>query len=139
MLISLSMQCLVFFQAGKIESLVKFLEFLTTSMHAAKEESEIIWYDSVTNEGSLVWQNELNSKNRYACNLFVIKLPDIIACWEGKFFAIETKAPGKIHNTTPNQDIQIEAIRAAKGWALVVDNATQVEDFINERLQERVP
>jgi len=68
-----------------------------------------------------------------------VGIPDIIACWEGRFFAIETKAPGKINNTTPNQDMQIEAIRAAKGWALVVDNATQVEDFINERLQERIP
>jgi hypothetical protein len=67
-----------------------------------------------------------------------VGIPDIIACWEGRFFAIETKAPGKIDNTTPNQDMQLAAIRSAGGWALVVDNATQVEEFINARLQERV-
>ena len=61
-----------------IESLVKFLEFLTNSMHAAKQESEIVWYDSVTNQGSLEWQNELNSKNRYA--LTKVNISQLVWC-----------------------------------------------------------
>lgn len=53
--------------------------------------------------------------------------PDILVCWEGRFIAIETKAPGKRKNTTPNQDIEIDAINRAYGLALVVDDVDQVK------------
>lgn len=29
------------------------------------EEAEVLWYDSVTVEGKLEWQNELNDNNRW--------------------------------------------------------------------------
>ena len=61
----------------------------------------------------------------------VVGIPDIIACWEGRFLAIETKAPGKRGNTTANQDRQIGLIRKSGGFALVVDDAEQVEDFLD--------
>jgi hypothetical protein len=64
-----------------------------------------------------------------------VGVPDFICCWNGKFLAIETKAPGKASNLTPNQQIRIDEIRAARGWALVVDDARQLEEFINERTQ----
>lgn len=35
-------------------------------MHEANPVSQVIWYDSVTVEGKLEWQNELNDLNRYA-------------------------------------------------------------------------
>lgn len=53
--------------------------------------------------------------------------PDILVCWEGRFIAIETKAPGKRKNTTPNQDREIDAINSANGLALVVDDVEQVK------------
>lgn len=53
--------------------------------------------------------------------------PDILACWHGRFIAIETKAPGKRKNTTPNQDREIDAINSANGLALVVDDVEQVK------------
>lgn len=56
-------------------------------------------------------------------------IPDFICCWNGKFLAIETKAPGKRNQTTANQDARIEEIRAAKGWALVVDDVKQLDEF----------
>lgn len=62
-----------------------------------------------------------------------VGVPDIICCADGKFLAIETKAPGKRNNTTPNQERCIDEIRGAKGWALVVDDAKQVEEFLDER------
>lgn len=34
-------------------------------MHQANPVSQVIWYDSVTIEGKLTWQNELNEFNRY--------------------------------------------------------------------------
>lgn len=65
-------------------------------------------------------------------------VPDFICCipltahgGSGKLLAIETKAPGKRKNTTALQDIQIAAIRAARGWALVIDDVAQLEEFLD--------
>ena len=55
--------------------MVYFVECLTAKMRAAKAEqgiplhlgkssATVIWYDSVTTDGNLKWQNRLNSKNR---------------------------------------------------------------------------
>lgn len=54
-------------------------------------------------------------------------VPDFICCWNGRMLAIETKAPGKRNNTTLLQDKQINAIRAAGGTAIVVDDVAQLE------------
>ena len=53
--------------------------------------------------------------------------PDILVCFNGKFFAFETKAPGKINNVTPNQQREIEEIIRANGSAHVVDSVDQVK------------
>lgn len=53
--------------------------------------------------------------------------PDILVCWEGRFIGIETKAPGKRKNVTPNQQREIRAINGAHGLAMVVDSAEQVK------------
>lgn len=47
----------------QINNLIYFVKYLTDNIHEAIKDSEIIWYDSVTNEGTLNWQNELNNKN----------------------------------------------------------------------------
>jgi len=63
--------------------------------------------------------------------------PDFIVCLAGgRFCAIETKAKGKRHNTTPNQDREIRAINKAGGFALVVDDVSQLD--ILERLYDDV-
>jgi len=82
-------------------------------------------------------KKELNTRGIWyfmpAANGFgKVGIPDIICCYQGKFLAIETKAPGKRHNTTPNQDARINEIRAAKGWALVVDDVEQVKEFLDD-------
>lgn len=59
-----------------------------------------------------------------------VGIPDIICCYKGMFIAVETKAPGKRNQTTANQDRVIEAIKGADGWAIVVDNVDQLEEFI---------
>ena len=58
-----------------------------------------------------------------------VGIPDFLCCWNGHFFAIETKAPGRRNETTPNQDARIEEIRQAKGWAMVVDDVSQLDEF----------
>nr|XP_034193175.1 cytosolic endo-beta-N-acetylglucosaminidase-like isoform X1 [Osmia lignaria]XP_034193176.1 cytosolic endo-beta-N-acetylglucosaminidase-like isoform X1 [Osmia lignaria]XP_034193177.1 cytosolic endo-beta-N-acetylglucosaminidase-like isoform X1 [Osmia lignaria]XP_034193178.1 cytosolic endo-beta-N-acetylglucosaminidase-like isoform X1 [Osmia lignaria]XP_034193180.1 cytosolic endo-beta-N-acetylglucosaminidase-like isoform X1 [Osmia lignaria]XP_034193181.1 cytosolic endo-beta-N-acetylglucosaminid len=47
----------------QINNLIYFVKYLTENIHDAVKDSEIIWYDSVTNEGKLSWQNELNDQN----------------------------------------------------------------------------
>ena len=44
--------------------LAYFVKELTTSMRELTPESVVLWYDSVTKEGKLHWQNELNNMNR---------------------------------------------------------------------------
>jgi Holliday junction resolvase len=48
-------------------------------------------------------------------------VPDIVGCFRGMFFAIECKA-GK-NTTTPLQDREIAAIRAADGFAWIVNES----------------
>lgn len=45
------------------ENMLNFVKYLTDKMHDAIEGSQVIWYDSVTVDGVLKWQNELNAKN----------------------------------------------------------------------------
>lgn len=47
-------------------------------------------------------------------------LPDIIGCYEGKFFALETKMPAKRDNTSPRQKRVMGLIHQAGGIAQVV-------------------
>jgi hypothetical protein len=63
-------------------------------------------------------------------------VPDFICCLphhNGKMLAIETKAPGKRSNTTALQNLQIAAIRTARGWAIVIDDVQQLEEFLDDR------
>ena len=54
-------------------------------------------------------------------------IPDIICCHDGRFVALEVKAPGKRNNTTVLQDKQIMAIHKAGGAAVVVDDVSQLD------------
>ena len=52
--------------------------------------------------------------------------PDFMVCWRGKFYGVETKAPGKLTNTTPNQERELSGIAAAGGVAVVIDDVEQL-------------
>jgi hypothetical protein len=64
--------------------------------------------------------------------LGVVGIPDFICCWEGRFLAIETKAPGKVKNVTPNQAQRICEINAAGGVAIVIDDVAKLEELFKE-------
>lgn len=53
-------------------------------------------------------------------------IPDIIGCYRGRFLGIECKA-GK-GKTTALQDLELEKIRQAKGFAYVV-NENNIQDL----------
>ncbi|XP_065579981.1 uncharacterized protein LOC136039920 [Artemia franciscana] len=46
-----------------LQGMIHFLKKLQTQLKMIKEENLLIWYDSVTINGELLWQNELNAKN----------------------------------------------------------------------------
>ncbi|KAL6131655.1 hypothetical protein ACLB2K_070029 [Fragaria x ananassa] len=51
-------------ELGQIPNLKAFVSYLTERMHSAVTGSLVIWYDSVTTDGKLNWQNQLNEKNK---------------------------------------------------------------------------
>ncbi|KAF8118806.1 hypothetical protein N665_0002s0115 [Sinapis alba] len=48
----------------QIPNLKTFVSHLTKAMHSSVPGSLVIWYDSVTVEGSLAWQDQLNEMNK---------------------------------------------------------------------------
>lgn len=60
----------------------------------------------------------------------VVGIPDFICCWKGRFLAVETKAPGKKGNTTPNQKLRIAEIQAAGGMAVVIDDVKELSKLL---------
>jgi hypothetical protein len=60
-------------------------------------------------------------------------IPDFLCCWNGRFFAIECKAPGKRHNTTGLQDFQIAQIHKSGGSAIVVDDVSQLQEVLDAK------
>jgi len=75
--------------------------------------------------GSWYYMPVSNGMGRAGC-------PDILVCYKGNFLAFEVKAPGKVNNTTANQDREIPGINKAQGIAIVVDNVEQVMEVIND-------
>jgi hypothetical protein len=65
----------------------------------------------------------------------VVGIPDFICCENGHFLAIETKAPGKRGNLTPNQEHRIMEIHASGGAALVVDDVSQLKEYFDAPVQ----
>lgn len=60
-----------------------------------------------------------------------VGIPDFICCAQGGFLAIETKAPGKLANTTPNQKRVLQEITDHGGKAVVVDDVSQLEGLFH--------
>ncbi|XP_062976192.1 cytosolic endo-beta-N-acetylglucosaminidase [Elgaria multicarinata webbii] len=51
----------------------RFLRYLTDQVHKVVPGGQVLWYDSVLSSGQLLWQNELNKKNKVffdACDGF---------------------------------------------------------------------
>lgn len=46
------------------ETMIKFVTYLTSEIKNISPDFMILWYDSVTIEGKLKWQNELNNLNK---------------------------------------------------------------------------
>ncbi|MCJ8739530.1 hypothetical protein PDJAM_G00048290 [Pangasius djambal] len=49
---------------GSVKHMAPFLRYVTDQMHEQVPGSLVIWYDSVLEDGTLKWQNQLNYSNR---------------------------------------------------------------------------
>ena len=58
-------------------------------------------------------------------------IPDVIACVDGRFVALEVKQPGG--RPTALQTATIEKIRAAGGLADIVASAEQAKNLLSQR------
>lgn len=83
--------------------------------------------DYLKSIGAWYYMPVSNGMGRVGC-------PDILACYKGVFIAIETKAPGKRKNVTPNQQRELDDIISANGLALVVDDIEQVKEAIHAKV-----
>lgn len=63
----------------------------------------------------------------HGTELVMAGLPDIIACVDGKFVALETKMPAKRANTSARQDFVHSQIRSAGG---IVEVVTSVDEAL---------
>ena len=52
-------------QVEEVSSMCSFVKYLTSGMRLCIAHSEVIWFDSVTQDGELRWQDELNEHNRF--------------------------------------------------------------------------
>lgn len=67
-------------------------------------------------------------------------VPDIVGCYQGRFFAFETKLPEKRSNTSVVQERMMEKIRAAGGKAQVVCTVSEAVDaMMNTKRDSRRP
>lgn len=57
-------------------------------------------------------------------------IPDIIGVYQGTFFGLEVKLPGKEHTLTPVQSRVLAKINHSGGRAMMVTSITQAMDFV---------
>jgi len=62
----------------------------------------------------------------------VTGLPDLIGCYQGRFFGLEVKLPGKEGTLTPRQKHILEQINESGGKATMVTSVKQAVDFVRE-------
>lgn len=73
-------------------------------------------------------------------NSYVVKViranragvPDILACYKGRFYAFEVKTSATLKRVTPLQSYNIEKINLVGGCAFVVSSVAEVETLLKE-------
>lgn len=79
----------------------------------------------------------LESKGAYVAKVIVGNkkgIPDILACYKGKFIAVEVKTPRTINNTSKLQDYNLKKINDSGGYALVawsIETVTELLEHID--------
>ena len=64
-------------------------------------------------------------------------VPDILACYKGKFIAIEVKTPTSRSNTTKLQDYNLALVIKAGGYSSIAVDYSDIDHIIEEIDNER--
>jgi hypothetical protein len=57
-------------------------------------------------------------------------LPDIVGCYQGYYYGLEVKLPGKEHTLTERQAYVLKKIQRAGGKSAVVTSVDQAMNFV---------
>jgi hypothetical protein len=57
-------------------------------------------------------------------------LPDIMGCYQGTFFGLEVKLPGKEHTLTERQSHTLATIKRAGGKASMITSVEEAMNFV---------
>ena len=75
----------------------------------------------------------LEDKGAYVVKVIVGNkkgIPDIIACYKGKFLAIEVKTPRTMNNVSPLQTFNLKKINDCGGYSIVAWSTDRVEEIL---------
>ncbi|NCB01182.1 MAG: VRR-NUC domain-containing protein [Spirochaetia bacterium] len=59
-------------------------------------------------------------------------VPDLLVCYQGKFLALELKAPGRLSETKPLQIYNRNRVVKSGGTAIIVDSLETVKGLFND-------
>jgi Holliday junction resolvase len=59
--------------------------------------------------------------------------PDVLACLDGQFIAIEVKREGKLNTVSPIQQFQLDKIVEAGGIAVAADSVEKIIEIIGKK------
>lgn len=65
-------------------------------------------------------------------------VPDIFACYDGKFLAIEVKRPEAINSVTKLQEYNLSLVISKGGYSTVATSVEDVKEFIRDIDMRRI-
>lgn len=65
-------------------------------------------------------------------------VPDIVACYDGKFLAIEVKRPEAINTVTKLQEYNLALVTSKGGYSSVATSVEDVKEFIQDIDTQRI-
>ena len=95
--------------------------FVQTRTKVTEQQIQKKIYDFLIAEGCYVVKVISASKSG---------VPDLIGCYEGKFFAIEVKTPGTRNNVSKLQEYNIDKIYEAGGQGIVKWDLVGLQEFL---------
>lgn len=84
-------------------------------------------------------QNYLTSIGAYHVKTTGVRIagtPDILACYRGRFIAIEVKRPGNEKGITKLQEKRLKEVVKAGGVSIIATDVQQVKDLIAKLFEE---
>ena len=95
--------------------------FVQTRTKVTEQQIQKKIYDFLIAEGCYVVKVISASKSG---------VPDLIGCYEGKFFAIEVKTPTTMNNVSKLQEYNLDLVLEAGGSSTVMCDTKDIDNFL---------